>query len=700
MGVSGVTRLKLGFLLPAMRAYNGITGAMPLKLPRTLISKLAAAVLLGILPGASALQSAPLRITTSADIASARLAAGPDERLFFACNRPGQSIWLSVVHRDIRTHFLEIAASGAVAPAVAATPDGRAHVAYSQGWEIRHRSFDPATGQAGSVAIVSAGTGGSNRPALATDASGNLHAVWTRDGNIWYNRLAAGSSAWGTPTQISFTGDLEPYLSPGITTVGVQPVIIWGRTLGGQRSIWLTSRESGGWATTQLPGPFGQPSGCQVAADGEGNLFAAWDDGFDVHVQRRVSGIWGTRQTIRSGAAQSFEARVVVRPNGQAQVFWRDNGSGFWDIWQSEWNGAMWSAPSSATGLSSGGCVAPDAGVHSSGGSALIFSNAWDIWLVRGWQDTTAPPAAAELTATPGDGQALVRWRNPDIIDADTIRINWSTAGPPVGPYDGSIAVNRQALGTLEEQAVTGLPNNTIVWLSVFLRDRSGNWSQPSSVSVNPSRVSCGSVKALPDGSVVTLAGRVVTAIFPGDSCYYIADPDRASAIRIAAAPGTLQPGLRVDIQGRMGSRRTPGGMAFERQILPDVVAVSGSGDALAPLGIAGRGFGGGPSSTEPGVRGAEGLGNVGQLVRITGRVSYASGMYFFLDDGGGLPNLFGAGTSVKGVMVRAPGSVLPVAVGDTASVTGIVVGSVPSGWEQNRALLWMRGWQDLAVQP
>ena len=94
-----------------------------------------------------------------------------------------------------------------------------------------------------------------------------------------------------------------------------------------------------------------------------------------------------------------------------------------------------------------------------------------------------------------------------------------------------------------------------------------------------------------------------------------------------------------------------------------------------------------------PGVKDGVGLNNIGSLVKISGRVTQVVSTYVYVDDGSNIEDISGR----IGVMVKCP-STPSVNVGDIVSVTGIVQGSVPTGWTANRRYMQRQGEDDLLV--
>lgn len=212
-------------------------------------------------------------------------------------------------------------------------------------------------------------------------------------------------------------------------------------------------------------------------------------------------------------------------------------------------------------------------------------------------------------------------------------------------------------------------------------------------------KVSIGDVKQVVDWATVELADKVVTGVFATDGCFYIEDPDRCSGVRVTGSTTGLAVGDMVNVAGQIFTR-VLSGYAAERQISNATTTKVGSGP-LEPVAMTCRAVGGGPAgSLAPGVKDGIGINSVGLLVRITGRVTFKSGQYIYVDDGSNVENLFGLSTPEVGVMVKCPSSTVPANVSNTVSVTGIVQGSIPANaaWTTNRRYVQMRDWQDLRV--
>lgn len=199
--------------------------------------------------------------------------------------------------------------------------------------------------------------------------------------------------------------------------------------------------------------------------------------------------------------------------------------------------------------------------------------------------------------------------------------------------------------------------------------------------------------KALPSGSSVQLKAKPVTAVFSADGCLYIEEADRSSGIRVSASASGISVGDLVDVAGQITQRLPDGVNAAERQISATSVARASAGAPVLPIAMTCRAIGGAAQGLCPGVKDGVGLNNIGLLVTVAGRVTHKVTTYIYVDDGSKIPDISGR----IGVMVKCP-STPSVSVGNIVAVTGVVQGSIPSGWTTNRRFLQMRDWNDLTI--
>ncbi len=197
----------------------------------------------------------------------------------------------------------------------------------------------------------------------------------------------------------------------------------------------------------------------------------------------------------------------------------------------------------------------------------------------------------------------------------------------------------------------------------------------------------------LPLQTPVTLPEMVVTAAYPSDGYFYAQATDRSFGIRVQGGASGLSIGDRVSISGTVSERRV-GNVPAERQITSPKVTKLGTGPEAVPLVMSCRSVGGGPFAGMRGVRGGAGLNNIGLLVTITGQVKHVIGSYINVDDGSNVPDFQGR----TGVLVSLPSGVSGIGVGDIVKVTGVIEGSVPLNWTENRRFIRARRGSDVHV--
>lgn len=174
------------------------------------------------------------------------------------------------------------------------------------------------------------------------------------------------------------------------------------------------------------------------------------------------------------------------------------------------------------------------------------------------------------------------------------------------------------------------------VWrdLGTGAYSKADTWSVPVTAPTPTTVDSPSQAKLLPDTQYVRVPG-TVSAAFPG--FFYLSDPNRVSGIRVNYPTHSFIAGAPLTITGTL--RTSPDG---ERYI--DYAShTTGTTGSVDPFGFTHRSLGGtdwlfnsGTGAGQRGVINAEGLNNIGTLVRVCGRVSYAGADHFYMDDGSG----------------------------------------------------------------
>lgn len=169
--------------------------------------------------------------------------------------------------------------------------------------------------------------------------------------------------------------------------------------------------------------------------------------------------------------------------------------------------------------------------------------------------------------------------------------------------------------------------------------------------------------KGRPDGDVIQLSGKVVSASLP--SVYWIEEEDRSSGIRVESALAPAM-GTRMVVTGALATT------AGERRIVPVSETAGASAGKIAPVAMVGKALGGGPlGAHSQGVHGGSGPNNIGLLVRTWGRITAMGEGYYYIDDGSGIAD----GTDTLGtpnVGVRVLSDSGGRGLGEFVTVTGV----------------------------
>lgn len=165
--------------------------------------------------------------------------------------------------------------------------------------------------------------------------------------------------------------------------------------------------------------------------------------------------------------------------------------------------------------------------------------------------------------------------------------------------------------------------------------------------------------RSLPNGTKVLVEGMTVSRRYNG--YFYMQNADRTDGIRVVSASAAATEGKVVNVIGAVATLATG-----EKQIVASMVG-TGVTSEVRPLGMTNDSLGGPATASVPGVTGADGVNNVGLLVRVCGKVTYVGSGFVYVDDGSGVSD----GSGYAGVKVQLNGIGAP-ALGDYVAVTGV----------------------------
>lgn len=529
--------------------------------------------------------------------------------------------------------------------------------------------------------VVVASPGFFARHGIAVNSLGQVMVTWEQDSKLFYRMFTPGAGwnspgpqliTWGNYSNVTaIPGSVDFYFVYTPTSVD--------RVLG--------RRFSGGtWSAAETVSA-GQPTDftpdTALAAGTDGTLYAAWE-------------YWGS-----GGPKWWYSVRPASTPGprGTVQGFVRNpQGVG---IAGAAVNVGQYSAITRTDG---GYTLQLPPGIYTLTASKHLYASHTKpgISVVQGLTSLSdfvisinPPTTVSNLVITPSNNLNRITWRNPSSPSYWATRIRYRTDQHPISPEDGILLLDKPSEQNSNDQLThTGLVNGVTYYYSFFTRDPDGHYSVAAIGQGTPGAKNIHQILENPDGVVVDLSNKVVTAVFPASNCLYISEPDRSRGLRIQTSSTNLNPGDIVSVTGTTGTIFLSNS-ASERVINASSITKISTGQPLVPLTMNNMAVGGAavPPSL-PGVRNGVGLNNIGSFVTIKGRVTGKLSNTMWVDDGSGIPDLSGR----VGVFVRAPSTVIPANVGDFVKITGVVTGSVPVGWTENRRIVWMRDWTDLVM--
>jgi len=256
-----------------------------------------------------------------------------DTEILETATRPAGGVWSAPVQ-------LSQAGEQPLSPKVVVSPDGDAAVVwfgYGHGSkEVVRAATRPAGGAWSQAVALSDVDGYSSEPDVAIDPQGNVTAIWTTGPQNAYGfvqtatRPAGGS--WSQPAALS--DESEAAVWPQIASDAQGDLTaVWD--LGGEEGVIQSkSRPAGGeWSSTavDVSGEDGLSSGPQIAIDGQGDAVAVWQQkdihapsGFHYFVQtaRRAEGSWSTPLTISREDGLAMNPALTVDSDGNATAIW------------------------------------------------------------------------------------------------------------------------------------------------------------------------------------------------------------------------------------------------------------------------------------------------------------------------------------------------------------------------------------------
>ena len=364
------------------------------------------------------------------------------------------------------------------------------------------------------------------------------------------------------------------------------------------------------------------------------------------------------------------------------RVAWeRDNGNGNWDIISYDLGTSTEKPVASSLSAEQYASTGGDYTVysklngidydlysyqHSTSATTLIAGGVGDQFMASTngkrvvWEDwrSTTPGQAPDIymynlqthTQTPictASGQQL----NPVIWGSYVVWWDKRTGTPQVRMYDLNTGLEQAVSPPGQRASFPRIYQNRVVW-QVW----NGTNNDIYMAQIGPTYQdfpTVGAVREQPDGTGVSITGKVVTRDF-GDF-FAIAEIDRSSGI-LVKGQWTLTPGTIVAVKGILKSTDSGERIIEPSDVTPGLIGNPGNEPVelrLSNGAVSGSDLG----VNTPGVTNGVGLNNVGNFVATWGKVLESGADWFYITDGTSLSD--GTGT-YGGLRVECPGITPP----------------------------------------
>ncbi|MBC7234789.1 MAG: hypothetical protein H5T69_03025 [Chloroflexi bacterium] len=292
------------------------------------------------------------------------------------CGEPvvAEGLWLPAQN-------LAPSAGDAVDVALARDAEGRVHVVWSEGGLLYHRV------RVGGAWSARTEIGMGDRPSLAADSAGRVHLAHIARGHevdqVYYRTWAAGAG-WGSALNISES--TNPTLDPAIAVSSSGKLaIVWTELSGDALLLYAGRSETGAvWSAAPVPQAYG--TNAAVVFNGPDRPVVAWQDVFDegfpleVLVSEWTGAAWTLPVDVSfSPLAESLQPMFISAPAGLA-LAWIEDGQ----VAIVQRDGEGWGDPrvvhsSGVISLTAGGDGGDKAHLLWAQGDGTIWEQSWDL---------------------------------------------------------------------------------------------------------------------------------------------------------------------------------------------------------------------------------------------------------------------------------------------------------------------------------
>lgn len=356
-------------------------------------------------------------------------------------------------------------------------------------WNLQAASFNLAGRSWSTPVALHAGSGVQVAPAIASDAEGNVIAVWCEGplggaSSLYAARYVAAQASWGPATVIQNASGQTVQAPQIVLDAAGNGTVVWQQYKAiGSVGIHAARFDAGSaaWKPAVQLDTGVNAENPQAALDASGNVIAVWEQ-VSSGGQRQIAAArwsqstaaWGTAQLVQPSALAGWNPQLAVAANGDGTAVWtQTEANQTLTIQAARFSAATgaWSPPvalSPATGVSGGSYAQVQADL---GGNVIAL-----------WQQYQSPSVysmdAARFDAASG------QWGPTTHLDTVTPSFNMSPfAWPPKLVIDP--AGNATASWTQQLNAGSGIYNEFHARFDGNTRTWSAASSLAGSASIN-----------------------------------------------------------------------------------------------------------------------------------------------------------------------------------------------------------------------
>jgi hypothetical protein len=330
------------------------------------------------------------------------------------------------------------------------------------------------------VAVEADQTGDALEPDLATDATGDLHAAWSRNTGgryqIRWAALSAGGGAWDAPMTIDSNAGAayNPRLA---VDAGGDVTAVWRQGNGTIDDVWSNAYTGGAWGTPQRIESGAADARNPDVATGGGVTLAAWtqyavgNTGSIFSAVETAPGTWAAEQEIDGAGNAADEAQIAVDGSGRGLAVWVQGNAVRGATYTGGWNAAMLVSTALTPAHprlamnAAGDAVAVWETQHATGGIDIAAAT---YTVAGGWSNPvllegTPLESSSPAVAIDAAGDAVLVWIQSDGLHRNVVATEYF---PATGWASGAALIEDNDTGDAKSPAVAITPagNATAVW--------------------------------------------------------------------------------------------------------------------------------------------------------------------------------------------------------------------------------------------